>query len=88
MSEVFPILPLGPGQAMTVGLTSYDGGVYYGVNGDWDAMRDIGLFSELLEESLGELVAAAAAAEASPSGGRAGRRPVASAGPVPHGPAC
>jgi hypothetical protein len=83
MSEIFPIPPLGPGQAMTVGLTSYDGGVYYGVNADWDAVRDVGLFGELLEESLVELLEAA---EGTASGSRVGRRPATPAGLVPHGP--
>ncbi len=83
MSEVYPILPLGPSQAMTVGLTSYDGGVYYGVNSDWDAVRDVELFSELLEESLAELLAAA---EESPSGARAVRRRGSRADLIPQGP--
>jgi WS/DGAT/MGAT family acyltransferase len=56
MSEMFPFLPLGPGQAMTVALTSYAGGIYYGVNGDWDAVRDVALMSELIKESLAELL--------------------------------
>ena len=29
------------GQALSIGLTSYDGGVYYGLNGDRDAMPDL-----------------------------------------------
>ncbi len=58
MTEMFPILPLSPGQAVSVALTSYDGGVFYGINGDRDAMREVGMFAELIEESLAELVAA------------------------------
>jgi diacylglycerol O-acyltransferase / wax synthase len=61
MSEMFPILPLGPGQAVSVGLTSYDGGVYYGVNGDWDAVPDVEALARLLEDALAELVAASPA---------------------------
>ena len=60
MTEMFPILPLAPGQALSIALTSYDGGVYYGVTGDRDAIRDVGLLAELIEESLAELVAATA----------------------------
>ena len=41
MTEMFPILPLAAGQAVSIALTSYDGGVYFGVNGDRDAMPDI-----------------------------------------------
>jgi diacylglycerol O-acyltransferase / wax synthase len=63
LTEIFPVVPLGPGQAVSIGLTSYDGGVYYGVNGDWDAMPDVDALAGLLEESLAELVAASPAAE-------------------------
>jgi WS/DGAT/MGAT family acyltransferase len=59
MSEMFPILPLAPGQAMSVALSSYDGGMFYGVNGDRDAVPDLQTVAELIEESLAELVAAA-----------------------------
>ncbi len=62
MTEMFPILPLGPGHAVSIGLTSYDGGVFYGVNGDWDAVPDIAALAGLLEQSLAELVAASPAA--------------------------
>src|SRR5439155_9240692 len=40
MLEMFPVVPLAKGQALAIGLTSYDGGVYYGLNGDRDAMAD------------------------------------------------
>ena len=56
MIEMFPILPLSPGHAVSIGLTSYDGGVYYGINGDRDAVADIGVLGSLIEESLAELV--------------------------------
>jgi diacylglycerol O-acyltransferase len=59
--EMFPIVPLGQGQALAIGLTSYDGGVYYGLNADWDAMPDVGVLASLIEESLGELVSSSEA---------------------------
>ena len=59
LSEMFPILPLGAGQALSIGLTSYDGGVYFGINGDRDAVHDIRLLADLIEESLAELCRAA-----------------------------
>ncbi|HZC72744.1 MAG TPA: wax ester/triacylglycerol synthase family O-acyltransferase [Jatrophihabitans sp.] len=59
LTEMFPILPLGEGQAMSIALTSYDGGVFYGVNGDRDAAPDLASVAELIEESLAELVTAA-----------------------------
>jgi diacylglycerol O-acyltransferase / wax synthase len=56
--EIFPIVPLAEGQAVTIGLTSYDGGVYYGLNADREAMPDVDVLAALLEESLAELLAA------------------------------
>lgn len=55
LTEMFPILPLGSGQALSIGLTSYDGGVYFGINGDRDAVHDIQLLADLIEEALAEL---------------------------------
>ena len=46
MTEMFPIVPLGPGQAVSIALSSYDGGVFYGINGDRDAMPDADLLAD------------------------------------------
>ena len=56
MLEVFPVVPLAKGQAVSIGLTSYNGGVYYGLNADRDAMPDVDVLAGCIEESLGELV--------------------------------
>ncbi len=56
MLEMYPVVPLAKGQAVSVGLTSYDGGVFYGLNADRDAMPDIDVLAGLIEESLAELV--------------------------------
>lgn len=56
MLEVFPVVPLAKGQAVCIGLTSYNGGVYYGLNADRDAMADVDVLCGLIEESLAELV--------------------------------
>lgn len=56
MAEIYPTVPLLPNQALTVGLTSYDGKVFYGMNGDRDAMPDLDLFPDLIRESLEELL--------------------------------
>ena len=34
MLAMYPVVPLAKGQAVSIGLTSYDGGVYYGLNAD------------------------------------------------------
>jgi diacylglycerol O-acyltransferase len=59
MLEMFPVIPLAAGQALSIGLTSYNGGVYFGLNADRDAMYDVDVLASLIEESLAELVTAA-----------------------------
>ncbi|MBW3648353.1 MAG: wax ester/triacylglycerol synthase family O-acyltransferase [Actinobacteria bacterium] len=56
MLAMYPVVPLAKGQAVSIGLNSYDGGVYYGLNADRDAMPDIDVLADLIEESLAELV--------------------------------
>ena len=56
MVECYPVVPLAKGQAVSVGLTSYNGGVFYGLNADRDAMPDVDVLAQCLEESLAELV--------------------------------
>jgi len=56
MLSMYPVVPLAKNQAVSVGLTSYNGGVYYGLNGDRDAMADIDVLASCIEESLAELV--------------------------------
>jgi len=56
MLQMYPVVPLAKGQAVSCGLTSYDGGVYYGLNADRDAMPDIDVLAACIEESLAELV--------------------------------
>jgi len=50
------VVPLARGQAVSIGLTSYDGGVYFGLNGDRDAMPDLDLLGQCLVDSLADLV--------------------------------
>ncbi|MFL6162783.1 MAG: WS/DGAT/MGAT family O-acyltransferase [Jatrophihabitantaceae bacterium] len=59
MLEMFPVLPLAAGHAISIGLTSYDGGVYFGLNADRHLMYDVDVLASLIEESLAELVLAA-----------------------------
>jgi WS/DGAT/MGAT family acyltransferase len=61
--EMYPVSPLAPGQAVSVGLTSYDGGIYFGLNGDRDVMYDLGVLAALIEESLAELLEASDASQ-------------------------
>ena len=56
MLASYPVIPLAKGHALSVGLTSYDGGVYYGLNGDREAMPDVDFLAQCVEDALGELV--------------------------------
>ncbi len=56
MLSAYPVVPLARGQAVSIGLTSYDGGVYFGLNGDRDAMPDLDLLGQCLLDSLADLV--------------------------------
>ena len=68
MLEMYPVVPLAPGQGLSIGLTSYEGGVFFGLNADRDSMHDVEVLAALIEESLSELV------EASAGSGRGRRR--------------
>jgi len=56
MISTYPVIPLARGQAVSIGLTSYDGGVYFGLNGDRGAMPDLDVLGQCLIDSLAELV--------------------------------
>ena len=56
MQSLYPVVPLAKGQAVSVGITSYNGGVYYGLNADRDAMPDVDVLAQCIEESLEELL--------------------------------
>ena len=51
----YPVVPLAKGQAVSIGLTSYDGGVYFGLNADRDAMPDIDVLTQCIADALAEL---------------------------------
>jgi diacylglycerol O-acyltransferase len=55
MVETYPVHPLLPGHALAIGVTSYDGGVYYGVTADRDAIPDADVVGQCLTEALDEL---------------------------------
>ena len=56
MTEMFPVMPLAKNQALAIGVTSYDGGVYFGLTGDRSAMSDVDVLARMLEESVEELL--------------------------------
>jgi diacylglycerol O-acyltransferase / wax synthase len=54
--EVFPVVPLLRGQALSIGITSYDGQVFFGLNADRDSMGDVGLLADLIQQEVGQLL--------------------------------
>jgi diacylglycerol O-acyltransferase len=56
MLESYPVLPLLPNQGLAIGVTSYDGGVYFGLNADRDALPDLEVLGQCVTEALDELV--------------------------------
>lgn len=56
MMEMFPVVPLAKNQSLAIGVTSYDGGVYFGLNGDRDAMSDVDVMAAMMEESVDEMI--------------------------------
>jgi hypothetical protein len=61
LEDLFPIAFLPENHALAIAIMSYDGGIDYGLLGDYDALPDIGLIAEGIDESLDELLRAARA---------------------------
>jgi WS/DGAT/MGAT family acyltransferase len=56
--ETYAVPPLLNNQVLAIGVTSYNGMLYFGINADRDAMSDVDVFPTLLAESLDELLEA------------------------------
>jgi len=54
----YPVQPLLPGHALAIGVTSYNGTVYYGLDADRDGVPDLDVLAACILESLDELVEA------------------------------
>ena len=55
MVSTYPVPLLLPGHALAIGVTSYDGGVFYGITTDRDAVPDADILGQCVLESLEEL---------------------------------
>jgi WS/DGAT/MGAT family acyltransferase len=65
--EVYPVVPLNPAnQGLSVGILSYDGGVYFGLLADRDLDPPLPRAADALRASLAELLEAAEKAPDSP----------------------
>ena len=56
MLAAYPVMPLAKGQALSVGVTSYDGALSYGLNADRDAMPDLHVLVLCLQDAFTELL--------------------------------
>ena len=59
LEDIFPVGFLPPEQALFVAIMSYNGGINFGLVGDYDAMHDLDDLADDFQESLAELAAAA-----------------------------
>src|SRR5262249_48070929 len=67
MRTTYPVVPLFENLALVVGLFSYNGGLYWGVNADWEQIPDLHDFIVAIGEAFGELQEAAQRASAPPA---------------------
>lgn len=75
MVATYPVQPLLPRQALAIGVTSYDGGVYYGITADRDALPDVSVLAQCVTESLDELLdTASGVRQQAPRGRRTPRK--------------
>jgi diacylglycerol O-acyltransferase len=56
MIATYPVPPLLSGQALAIGVTSYDGRVFYGITADFDLVPDADLLGQCIREALVELL--------------------------------
>lgn len=64
MVATYPVPPLLEGHPLAIGVTSYDGRVFYGLTADRDALPDADLLGSCITESLEELLATTTATRA------------------------
>jgi WS/DGAT/MGAT family acyltransferase len=73
LEDLFPLAFLPKNHALAVAIMSYNGGLDYGLLGDYDALPDIDVIADGIEASLAELLDAARARAAS-NGGEKSRK--------------
>jgi WS/DGAT/MGAT family acyltransferase len=60
MLTSYPVVPIFRNQALVVGLFSYNGGLFWGLNADWETVPDLHDFIDFIERSHAELARRAA----------------------------
>jgi diacylglycerol O-acyltransferase / wax synthase len=51
----YPVLPLEPGHLLAIGVTSYNGELFFGLTGDRDALSDLDVLAGCLRDAVDEL---------------------------------
>jgi WS/DGAT/MGAT family acyltransferase len=64
LEDLFPVAFLPEHHGLAIAIMSYDGGLDYGLLGDYDALPDIDVIAEGIDRGLAELLSAAGAATA------------------------
>ncbi|HEX3833447.1 MAG TPA: wax ester/triacylglycerol synthase family O-acyltransferase [Solirubrobacteraceae bacterium] len=59
LEAMFPMVPLAANQALGIAIMSYNGQLNFGLNADYDALRDLEALADALRASIDELVTAA-----------------------------
>ncbi|MBI4514709.1 MAG: wax ester/triacylglycerol synthase family O-acyltransferase [Deltaproteobacteria bacterium] len=72
--EGYPVVPMMANQALGIALLSYDGGLYWGFNADWDALSDLHDLVGCFTEEFTALKRAAGLATATRARARRARR--------------
>jgi diacylglycerol O-acyltransferase / wax synthase len=70
MLETYPVHPLLPGHALAIGVTSYDGQVFYGITADRDRMPDADVLAQCVPDALTELLDTVGSRTRAPRGRR------------------
>jgi WS/DGAT/MGAT family acyltransferase len=74
MRTAYPVVPLFENYALTIALFSYNGGLYWGLNGDWEQLPDLHDLVTALDESFAELQQAAGTSAQPATGSEARER--------------
>jgi diacylglycerol O-acyltransferase len=56
--ESYPYVPVIGNVRISIAIFSYDGGLYFGVTGDYDSSSDVGILTNGVERAMDELLAA------------------------------
>jgi diacylglycerol O-acyltransferase len=59
MLEAYPLIPLLDNMSLSIGIYSYDGVVFWGLNADYDRVPDLKRFADLIQDSFDQILEAA-----------------------------